>query len=221
MMTFSLNLKKCSISSLFALLLTVPVHAAIKPAAPQILGQIEGWKDRSFRTLIEEWKSKHGRRAIPTLLGIAQDAKKRDQTRYIALMGAARLSGPEIFKTVPNLLKDKSWMIRSGGLRIIRGMGSSDQAKLAYPLLKDPAWVVRAEAIELLERRQPKGFDDQLVAVLDDATNIVNGKAQLISYRALDALAHTRKSLEMRKRVENSSAAKKDAQFRAAIAAKF
>lgn len=232
-MTISwLNSKKCSISNpigvagtllIAALGLGSSAFAAIPAGAPQskrILAQIEGWKDQSFKTLIEEWKNSKSKDTLPTLLRISQDKSKKDQTRYIALMGAARLSGPAIFKEIPSTLKDRSWMIRSGGIRILRGMGSKDQAKLVYPLLKDSAWVVRTEAIELLSQRKPAGYQDQLVSVLNDSSNLMNGKAQVVSYRALDAILQGPYSPALKARLVNSTAAQKDVAFKSAIETK-
>ena len=141
-----------------------------------------------FDLLLNQWETRLGSKAVAPLLQIAADRRESDADRYIALMGAARLGGTDLAPVLTRYLDDKSWMIRSGALRVLRALGHPSTGRAVLPLLRDPALVVRSEAVETVEKLRPPGSEEALLSVLEHPANYHAGKAQWIARKALRAL---------------------------------
>ena len=201
MQTSSLNSKKCSAPSLLAiaalLVSFVSSGAALANPGPGVtplstqtlLSQIQARHGGNFDTLFKQWEKTYGTDAVKPLLGIAGDKHKEDPVRYVALMGVAKIGGIETAPLLSPLLKDKSWMIRSGALRALSALGNEKAAESILPLLRDPALVVRVEAVEAVEKLHPTGSAEALMGVLESSANYRNGRAQWVPGRALAALS--------------------------------
>lgn len=185
-----------------------PAHAAVKSekieASPPALSKeqrLKAWiksdllshQSPEFEPLLKKWSSRYGTDAVPVLTELARDRQVRDDARYKALMGAARLGGPVVAPKIVPLLKDPSWMIRSGSLRALSLLRNSETAAAVLPLLKDPALVVRLEAVSAIETLRPQGARSALQAAIDDPSNYLGGKkgsasSQWVPERARKAL---------------------------------
>ncbi len=192
MQIWSLNLKKCWASKLclFAVICVfVCSGKTLNASVPPVEVIKSDLKKRSFvkaasktrgdfARMLGDWEASYGPDAVEPLLKIAFDVKVADSERYIALMGASKLGGslPSINSRVLPLLKDRSWMIRSGILRVLSALNDPSAAKSVLPLLKDPALVVRVEAVNTIVKLKPKGASDALLAVLEDKSNYSRGK---------------------------------------------
>ena len=193
MKTSLLNSKKCSIANLVlagALLAqSASVMASPVPVRDALKGQILAYSSSSFEPLLTRWSQEYGTQAVHPLLALVSDQKNADRTRYIALMGAAKLGGPSVAGLIAPHLKDSSWMIRSASLRALSALKNPQTASAVLPLLKDRALVVRVEAVDAVRTLRPKGSTKALVAALKDPNNYRLGKAQWLPQRALKALA--------------------------------
>ncbi len=157
---------------------------------PVLLNEMKANQSASFQSLLPNWENKYGNKALRPLFEIASNLKNEDSHRYIALMSATKMGGPATLPLLKKLLKDRSWMIRSGALRALTLLNSTDVTQEVLPLLRDPALVVRVEAIETLLVLRPKGVSDALLAVIHDRENYHGKKAQWVPQKALVALAH-------------------------------
>src|SRR5690606_27066934 len=86
-------------------------------------------------------------------------------------------------------LSDRSWMIRSAGLKVLKALGDRATGAAALPLLKDRSLIVRVEAVETVAALRPPGTVAALIATLESSTNYRAGKGQWVPERALEALA--------------------------------
>ena len=163
---------------------------AMAPLSTQnLLTQIQGRHGGNFDLLLKQWEKSYGTKAVQPLLHIAGDNKKDDPIRYVALMGVAKIGGIEAAPLLLPLLKDRSWMIRSGALRALGVLGNQKTAEDVLPLLHDPALVVRIEAVDAVEKLHPAGAANALLGVLESSANYRNGRAQWVPSRALAALS--------------------------------
>jgi HEAT repeat protein len=103
-------------------------------------------------------------------------------------MGAARLGGPKVAPRIAPLLRDSSWMLRSGALRALAALGDASTGPQVLPLLKDPSLAVRLEAVAATRRLRPPGAAQALLGVLGSGDNYHGGKALWVPGRALAAL---------------------------------
>lgn len=201
MTTYWLNLKKClTLSSVcFGLLLYSSFPSLAKETRPallkkknpirqQIFKELAQWNTPTFQPLVQRWKTKYQGKAVPALMYVAQHKKAKEQKRYIALMAATEIGGKKATKKLLPLLKDRSWMIRSGMLRVLRRSGDANLGKAALPLLKDRALVVRSEAVQTLQVLRPAGTLMALIRTLRDPSNYKSGKALWVPQKALAAL---------------------------------
>ena len=162
------------------------------PSASTLKSQIHAQRlshSISFESLLNQWERDYGVSAFEPLLNISSDRKNDDPDRYVAIMGAAKLGGVAAAPRLIPLLKDHSWMIRSGCLRALRALRNPGTANAVLPLLQDPALVVRLEAIDAIESLRPPGSTQALTYALSDESNYHGGKAQWVPQRALVALA--------------------------------
>jgi len=168
---------------------STPGHAANQASILAAVKQdIKHRNSSSLDALISGWETKYGAHGALPLLQIALDTHAQDTDRFVALMGAAKLGGKGTLPSVVKLLKDRSWMLRSGSLRILRTLADRETAKSALPLLKDPALVVRSEAVVTIEKLAPEGAPEALVEAIKDGANYRGGKAQWVPQKALAAL---------------------------------
>ncbi len=205
MMTYSQNLKKCSICSflvlvLLAFTLFVPkIHAAkLKSATKQksvhykllvkIRRDLKSHQKQSFRTLLNSWQKKYGVKAVNPLMKLARYKRLPDRDRYIALMSATKIGGKAMAPRIVRFLKDKSWLMRSGSLRALRVLKDRKYGKATLPLLKDKSLIVRNEAVKTIGRLRPKGTVRALIRTLHDPKNYHKGKAQWVPQKALQIL---------------------------------
>ncbi|MGK5082159.1 HEAT repeat domain-containing protein [Bdellovibrionota bacterium FG-1] len=158
------------------------------PSAPMLTREITTRSAPSFEPLLRHWQTNYGTLAVAPLLEVASQ-NIQDSHRYIALMGAAKLGGPAAASLFVPFLKDSSWMIRAGTLRILSALNQPTTAPAILPLLKDPALVVRAEAVEAAKKLHPPGTAEALADILEQPANYHNGKAQWIPQKALAVLA--------------------------------
>jgi HEAT repeat protein len=186
--------KKSRSLALSGLLLALSAQAA-PPSAQDLLAEIQdSRKTSSFEKLLKDWQSNYGTPAVSPLLQLAANKRIEEAQRYVALMGAAKLGGASIAPLLLPLLKDSSWMIRSGTLKALsvlhnfKGATEPEIATAILPLLKDPALVVRLEAIATVELLRPEGTEDALLSVLERPQNYHRRIAQWVPQRALKAL---------------------------------
>ncbi len=188
MKTLSQNSKKCLKTSAL-LFFVLATHALASPITAKILKyEIQQFKSPSFEKLLEQWTIKYGDSAFEPLLTIATDRKNPDSSRYIALMGAAKLGGKNALLRFAPFLKDSSWMIRSAALRTFKTFGNSESGETLLPLIKDPALVIRFEVIDVLEKLNPKGTTTALLDAVEYPGNYRAGKPVIVPQKALEAI---------------------------------
>jgi len=196
----------------------LPAHSA--GAIPKIKGtsgiestiraQLKRRVSTRFETLLNRWKRDYGTKAVSPLSKIAQDRKVSDASRYIAMMGATRLGGQGSTSLLYRLLKDKSWMIRSGSLKALRTVNPKTGSEKLLPLLKDKALVVRREAVIAVAHLNPKGSINAVMETLFHSANYHGGRAQWVPLQALDALVKLGATKEMAKNLVKLFSYKKD-----------
>lgn len=201
MQIWSKNSKKCSALRLVLFLplgllaassswAAVPQNGkSLQVVEQELRSDLSRGRRPQFETLLQVWEQKYGTGAVPTLVKIAADRKLEDTSRYVAIMGAAKLGGSAIAPELTPMLKDKSWMVRTASLRALSALRNPKTAASTLPLLKDPALLVRAEAIEAVMALRPPGSLPALISTLKAGHNYHKGKAQMVPQRALDAIA--------------------------------
>ena len=200
------NLKRCLTDRASALAITALIAAAspytfasipsafhagapsIQEFKSDIRNQLRS-NTKSFDPLISKWQMTYGISAMRPLLGIASDKKANDQNRYIALMGAAKIGGSRTASLFLPYLKDPSWMIRSGAIRVMTTLDNPKTSAAVLPLLKDRALVVRLEAVESVKTLRPVGTERALLQTLEDPQNYHAGRALWVPAKASEALA--------------------------------
>ena len=199
-MIWSLNLKKCSKAetslrrAFFAwtlvsfLQFSSPALASHDPLVEVLLSEIKSQKTSTFERLLPSWEKRYGSKALQPLIEIASDHRYQDTHRYIALMSATKIGGPGAVILLKSLLKDTSWMLRSGALRALCVVNDPETADDILPLVHDPALVVRAEAVEAIPVLKPKGSSEALLSAILDHENYHGNKAQWVPQKALLAL---------------------------------
>jgi HEAT repeat protein len=168
----------------------------------QDLRALRDEKRTDFRALVDRWDSVYGRASAPALRKIALDAKAPDTDRYVAILAHTRIQGSADLKSaskdsenlIERSLGEKSWMLRSAGLKSAEILGARTMAPKVLSLLeKDPALVIRTQAIETLAKLRPDGLADALVKAAMDSRNyrpadFRKGRADWVPQKALDAL---------------------------------
>lgn len=198
MKTSLLNSRRCSTANLaragaaLLFLCAITAQASVPPAQTVLQNtlakDIQQNSSASFEKLLSRWNHDHGAKAVEPLLAIAHDVKNTDRTRYIAVMGAAKLGGSGSAEKLVPFLRDKIWMIRTASLRALAALKNPKTSKAVLPLLKDPALVVRMEAVDTVRELKPAGASRALVQVLQSQENYRFGRAQWVPQRALQAL---------------------------------
>lgn len=210
-MTLSLNSKKCSKAERLLFTSVILLGASLKPSLHSIsnlelnlgfnqcwatqdplvqvlLTEIKSQKTSTFESLLPSWEKRFGSKAVEPLIEIASHSQYSDTHRYIALMSATKIGGPSTVALLKNLLKDRSWMLRSGALKALCVLNVPETADSILPLVHDPALVVRAEAVEAIPVLKPKGASDVLISAIRDHENYHGNKAQWVPQKALLAL---------------------------------
>jgi hypothetical protein len=158
--------------------------------------QVNSNESESSNRLIQGLQKDYGDKAKPVLFSIARDSKLSEQTRYTALMAASRLNLktgiPE--KELKTFLKDKSWMMRTGALRIFhllfktKNMQPSDFREILFTALKDPALLVRNQAVQMVDDLDVKLALPLLILALEDPQNYHHGKPLMVPQKALQSI---------------------------------
>jgi HEAT repeat protein len=192
------NSKKCLRASLSYSVILLGVYssstlASIPNLVDKLKADIHARTGTSFEVLLRHWETTYGTSAFHPLLKIVSNTQNPDSERYIALMSAAKLGGSDSAPLFVPFLKDPSWMIRSGALRVLSAFSNPVTAEAILPLLRDPALVVRAEAVDAVLALQPKGAVEALISTISDPANYHGGKAETVPQRALRALAQMKK----------------------------
>ncbi len=191
MLISSLNSKKCLIVSLFSFGAATLSAAAVTspPSSHALQKEIHSFPKGSLSNILSHWEKNYGTAVVPELLRFSSDSRFEDTDRYVALMGAAKLGGYPIAPKLSAHLKDASWMIRCGALRVLSALEQKpESAQAVLPLLRDRALVVRLEAVEAVKKLQPPGSVAALLQAIKDPLNYRGGKAQWIPQKALEAL---------------------------------
>ncbi len=197
------NLKKCSMvsgrSALGLAFLFFSFEASLLAATPptlrtKLVRDLEARRGTQFEKLVQNWQKNHGTQVVAPLLSIASDKTFKDADRYIALMAAAKIGGRATSAPISEYLKDKSWMIRCGALRALRGLRDTPTANLILPLLKDRAMVVRSEAVAAVRDLQPQGASSALAEALSLPENFHAGRALWVPFEAAGALIEMAKA---------------------------
>lgn len=162
--------------------------AKLEALKPLILRDLESRRSLSFKAMLRHWETEYGTRAVSPLLQIAGDTRVPESQRYIATMGVAKLGGAAVAPRIVPLLRDSSWMIRTGALRALTALRNSKTTGSVLPLLRDPALAVRIEAVEAVQKLRPPGAAAALVSILERPENYHARKAQWVPQRALSAL---------------------------------
>jgi hypothetical protein len=155
-------------------------------------------KRTDFRALLERWDSVYGKSSGPALKKIARDSSAPETDRYVALLAHARVAGPETEDLATEALRERSWMLRSAGLKSIEILDlRSAASKVVSILEKDPALVIRSQAIETLVKLRPEGVESALLRAAMDSKNyrpadFRKGRADWIPQKALEALRDLR-----------------------------
>lgn len=179
-----------------------PAFAAIpaKTALTEIesdLARFSAKKEIRFDRLAEHWESKYGMGAIPHLVAIAKNPKKKDSERFVALLVTARLEPANASAIVRPFFKDSSWMMRSAALQASARLDDRSAAPEIIRLLRDPALVIRSEAAQTIGTMKLTQAEDALLEALFDGRNyrpsgFQKGRADWVPERALEALRRIR-----------------------------
>lgn len=204
------NLRKCSVVKYFALRSAIvflipillnetappafgalpPTQAVITSISQSILSDIKKRKSNQFDEMLTRWEKKYGAQAVPSLVSIAENASSQDTDRYIAVMGIARLGGPPSALWIAPFLHDSSWMIRNGAIRALTALENSTYSQNILSLTRDPALVVRLEAVQSIERLNPKGSVEALLRTLSDPQNFHHNRSLWVPDLALLTIEH-------------------------------
>jgi len=177
---------------------------------------IQQQKGGSFDTLTKQWEKAYGYHAYQPLLEIAANSHISEMERYIAMMSASKLGGTAAIPSLIVLLRDSSWMIRSGALRALSVVGDSRTGEAVLPLAHDPALTVRVEAVEAIRKLKPKGTTEALLFIIEDKNNYHAGKAQWAPQKALLALTslHAKEAVPRLKPLLASVSRNRDPEFK-------
>jgi len=131
--------------------------------------------------------------AVPHLVAIAKNTKKKDSERFIALLATARLQPTNASAIVRPFFKDSSWMMRSAALQASVRLDDRSAAPEIIRLLKDPALVIRSEAAQTIGTMKLTQAEDALVQTLFEPKNyrpagFQKGRADWVPGRALESL---------------------------------
>ncbi len=218
------------------LLASLPIQSWASPTPPassewiskKIKADLNHRTKSDFDPLLKTWETLYGSAAVQSLVNIAGNPKESDSSRYVSIMGIAKLGGPKtaslVLPVLLQTLKDKSWMIRNAGLRALSILKDPSAKHAVVSLLKDPALVVRLEAVSTLTHLDPKGAPSDFVRVIEDPLNYHHGKAMWVPARALRAIEalttgeQDRKlTVKLSERLAEALAKVPDAEFRAEI----
>lgn len=176
--------------------------ATQKMMEKEILTELKRPIKGDFQHLLGTWQKKYSVKAVPVLLKAARLKNNEDASRYVALMGVAKLGGQASESEIRTFLKDKSWMLRSGALRALGALGREEKSgRAVLSLLQDKALVVRLEAVQTVSKLWPSGADEALTRAILDQRNFHAGRAQWVPQAALSALATKARSRLTAKRL--------------------
>ncbi|RYZ66340.1 MAG: hypothetical protein EOP09_12830 [Proteobacteria bacterium] len=167
-------------------------HSPMK-AIESDLAQFSAKKEIRFDQLAHQWESKYGTDAVPSLVAIAKDPKKKDSERFVALLSIARLNPKNASAITRPFFKDSSWMLRSAAIQSTVLRKDRTAAPDIISLLKDPALVIRAEAATAIGDLKLETGEKPLLDALYEAKNYrpagyQKGQADWVTGRALESL---------------------------------
>ena len=177
------------------------------PDAQRMRRQIEAQSGRDFEDLLDQWQKSPATFRVQqfrALESLALDHSQLERTRYIALMGAARVA-PET-KTLKKLLektkKESSWLLRSATLHLMTDRSeiplfSAEAESYALASLKDPALLVRSQAVDSIQKLNSPRAAAALVAAALDPSNYSGGKAIWVPEKAIHALTELKATHEI------------------------
>jgi HEAT repeat protein len=162
------------------------------------LEEIQKYKSGDFSKLLQKWESTPQGNRLDELLLLASNPTLSERSRYIALMGAAKLAQhptkiQKLQKSLESLHEDRSWVLRSASLQVIQTLpDQSTNPKLralALKSLKDRALVIRSQAVDVVVKFQSPEVTDALIDAALAKENHHGGKALWVPQKALRALA--------------------------------
>jgi hypothetical protein len=168
------------------------VHGRLSPGSPGIRQQIEATRTSDFSPLIKQWQGSANHQSLTSeLLALSRDTTLADRSRYIAIQGTAALASTRgdrsTLAALGNLARDPSWLVRTGVLKAFESRDRDRARDIAQSLLRDPALVVRLEALNTLEKIQPRDPATlmSLVNAAEDPRNWQGEKPLWIPERAV------------------------------------
>lgn len=108
------------------------------------------WRNRPHYGTALQAGATQGLKALPSLLGLAQDSASPAIVRATALTLVAPLMGPELLAFARQQLKDPDPSVRIAALGLIESVDTINRVLAATPLLTDPVRGVRIEAARIL-----------------------------------------------------------------------
>ena len=172
---------------LFCLIMAIAPSSSASVRS-EIIKDLRSRKGTQFEPLISRWQKAHGTQSVAPLLALAQDGKRADAERYVALMASAKIGGQGAAIQIVPFLRDRSWMIRCAALRILRALKEPSTGTATLALLKDRALVVRSEAVTTVRELRPAGAEAALAEAMLDPANYHGGRALWVPTEAATAL---------------------------------
>ncbi len=172
--------------------------AAPTPTSQVLAQEIQsaGKNPGSPERLIQTWKTRYGTQAVPALVELSRNTAQEDQSRFLALIGIARLGGLASEPWITSQLKDRSWMVRIGALRSLSIIRSKKAETLGWDLIqKDPSDLVRVEALRLAMNSSGPQADRALRFALLDSKNYRKGYPLTLPQAGLEIVQQLRLSL--------------------------
>lgn len=161
------------------------------------LAEIQKSKSGDFSKLLKSWESSPHPARLDELLLLASNPALEERSRYIALMGAAKLANQpakirKLQNSLESLHRDPSWVLRSASLQVIQGLTPQSQNQtlrtLALKSLKDKALVIRSQAVDVVAQFQSPESTDALIDAALAKENHPGGKALWVPQKALKAI---------------------------------
>jgi hypothetical protein len=153
--------------------------------------------------VVRKWNRRFGNLALEPLWKIIKSSPNlySDQQRYVALIAFGRIGGLDSIPKLIETIKDNSWMIRSGSLRMIGTIMTANKSssqsnptsisQVEHALskaLNDPAIAVRIEAVHTIRALKLSSMIPALIANLYSPENYHAGKSQWVPEKILDTL---------------------------------
>lgn len=167
-------------------------QAAPIPTPSRVAQEIQNWGEKDYNKLYDQWQKVEN--ISPVLEKLSLDRSRPETTRYIAMMGLAKIGGADVLKVCQKNAADKSWMLRSGTLQLLPALKKTNPNKtteIVEKLAFDRALVVRHEALRTLKVLElPIAKEkDLLVKILLDPQNYHEGTPLWIPDETLERIS--------------------------------